>query len=237
LNQALSELSLVHSASETTSSDDIPDLSNLISSSVSKLRDFEVAIRWHQRKEALFIGYTEEARIACYNINQRIGSAISLYPASKPVSVEADIKSRTKFFRRAAEMSNEPLLTSLFSNLFKQYDLLLSCNDSSLSESPAVDNLVELTLHNTRVEVKDSADEFSELQSENLVDPVVASIVSTCHDGLLSAQPAKPKSSGGVIPTAPSIHNSCVLFPLFHFVACIMYLNPLTLVFYSCSTF
>ena len=226
LHQTLSDLSLVHSASESAPSDDIPDMSNLISSSVSKLRDFEIAIRWHQRKEALFIGYTEEARIACHNINQRIGSALSLYPSSKPVSIEADIKSRTKVFRRAAaEMSNEPLLTSLFSNLFKQYDLLLSCNDSSFSEPPAADNLVELTLHNTRVEVKDTADEFPELQSENHLEPVVASnIIATSHDDLLNVQPAKPKSSGGVVPTAPSIYFF-VLLCFIPTMACFMCLR------------
>lgn len=207
LHQTLSDLSLVHSASESAPSDDIPDMSNLISSSVSKLRDFEIAIRWHQRKEALLIGYTEEARIAFHNINQRLGTALSLFPASKPVSIEADTKSRTKFFRRAAEMSNEPLLNSLFSNIFKQYDSLLSCSASSSSEPPAADNLVELTLHNTRVEVKDTADESLELQSENHSEPAVASNnISSSHDGLLNVQPAKPKSSGGVVPTAPSIY-------------------------------
>jgi hypothetical protein len=205
LNRVLSELSVVHSASETTTVGDIPDMSSVISASVSKIRDLEVSIRWHQRKEALFIGYTEEARIACHNINQRISSALSLYPSSNRANFEADSKSRTKFTRRAAEMSNEPLLTSLFSSLFKQYDSMLSCIDSSSYEPSASDNLVELTLHNTRVEIKDSADEVLELQSGNNADLVLASnAVLTTHDSSLNPQPSKPKLPGGVIPPAPS---------------------------------
>ncbi len=206
LNRVLSELSLVHFAAEPTAIGDIPDMSKMISASVSRIRDLEVAIRWHQRKEALFIGYTEEARIACYNINQQIGSAISLYPSSKLVDFEVDIKSRTKFARRAAETSHEPVLTSLFSSLFKQYDLLLSCIESSSIEPPAIGNLVELTVHNTRVEVKDTADDFPELQSAvNANLAAESNVIPSTNDGLISSLPSKPKSSSGVVPAAPGI--------------------------------
>ncbi len=203
---ALSKFSLVHSAAaETTALDDIPDISKLISSSVSRIRDLEIAIRWHQRKEALFIGNTEEARIALLNINQRLPVAFALNPSSKVSSIPPDSGSRSRNARRPTQISNEPLITLLFSNLFKNYDTLLSCVDTgSMEATSAFDSLVELTMHNTRVEITDS-DGFPEVRSADHANPVVApAIISIASDDLLNAQPAKPKTPSGVAPAVPS---------------------------------
>ncbi len=209
LNLALSKFSLVHSASaEPTALDDIPDISKLISSSVSRIRDLEIAIRWHQRKEALLIGNTDEARIALLNINQRLPVAFALNPASKVISISPDSRSRPRIAKRPTEISNEPLMTLLFSNLCKNYDTLLSCVDAgSMEATSTFDSLVELTMHNTRVEITDS-DGFPEVRSADNANPVVAPvIISIASDDLLNeknAQPAKPKTPSGVAPTVPS---------------------------------
>lgn len=206
LNVALSKFSSVHSAAaEPTALDDIPDISKLISSSVSRIRDLEIAIRWHQRKEALFIGYTEEARIALHNINQRLPVAFALNPASKVISISSDSRSRSRNSKKPTEISNEPLITLLFSNLCKNYDTLLSCVETvSMEATSAFDSLVELTMHNTRVEITDS-DGFPEIRSADHANPVVAPVItSLASDDLLNAQPAKPKTPSGVTPVVPS---------------------------------
>jgi hypothetical protein len=224
LNQVLSEFSQVHSASESTSFDDVPDLSELISSSVSKIRDCEVDIRWHQRKEALFIGYTIEARIACQNIFQRLCNAIDLFPASNRIQISADTKPRSKIIKQPPESFIEPATSLLFSNLFKHYDFLLSKIFLSLPGSTSLDpiiaseKLVELTLHNSRVQITDS-DVYSDVQSaDQTTTTVVTDAISTqVPEIVLNSQPVKPKSSGGIVPPSQSMCFSAVLC----FLSCI----------------
>ena len=204
LNQVLSELSQVYSATEPSPLGDIADISKLVSSSVAKIRESDIAIRWHQRKEALFIGYTEEAKIACFNIHERLSKAVSLYHSSRPPRVSTDMKSRSRLVKRT-ESSSEPLLSLLFSNLHKKYDMFLSAIDSSsISTPPPADHLVELTHHNTRVQLTASADELASVQPALVANSdVTANAALASLDGSLNAQPVKPKSPGNVVPAEP----------------------------------
>jgi len=213
LNQVLSEFSQVHSASESNSFDDVPDLSELISSSVSRIRDCEVGIRWHQRKEALFIGYTNEARIACQNMDMRLSNAIALFPASNRIHVLGDAKPRSKMVKQPPESFIEPSTSLLFSNIFKHYDFLQSLlGSTSLDPMMASEKLVELTLHNSRVQITDS-DVFPDVQTADQATTTVATdSISILPESVLNSQPVKPKSSGGIVPSAPSMFFSAVIF-------------------------
>ena len=195
----------MHSASESNPADDVPDISKLISSSVTRIRDLEIALRWHQRKETLLMGYSKDVRIALENIAQRICCAVALNSESKPPNFSPDSRSRSKLVKRQTETSNEPLITLLFLKLMNLYDPLLSLLNSNSIEGPLnSDELVALTLHNTRVEITDAVG-FPELQSADHVDPVVAPVMAaTASDGSLNVQTAKPKTPGGLVPTLPS---------------------------------
>ncbi len=205
LNAALSEFSLVHSASEFDPSDDVPDMYKLISSSVTRIRDLDIAIRWHQRKETLLMGYSKDVRIALENIQQRICTAVALNSESKPLNISPDFKSKSKLVKRQTEISNEPLINLIFLKLVNLYDpLLLRLNSTSIEGSLISDELVALTLHNTRVEITDAVG-FPALQSADNADSVIAPvIVATTSDTSLNAQNAKPKTPSGLVPTLPS---------------------------------
>ncbi len=195
----------MHSASDSNPIDDIPDMSNLISSGLSRIRDLEVAVRWHQRKEASFISHSEDAEIALTNIDKQICTAVAINTASKRISVSPDARSNSQYVKRPTELSNEPLIALRFSNLMKLYNPLLSCIASaSIEQSSSSGKLVELTLHNTRVAITDS-DGFLENRSTDRADPALAPVTtSTTSNSLLNIQLAKPKTPVGLVPALPS---------------------------------
>jgi hypothetical protein len=214
LNHVLSELSQVYSVAEPSPLGDISDISKLVSSSVAKIRESDIAIRWHQRKEALFIGYTEEARIACFNIDERLVKVMALYPASRVPRVSTDIKARSRLVKRS-ESAHEPILSLLFSNLHKKYDIFLSAiGPSSTLQPPPPEKLVELTQHNTRVQLTASADELasSELALDADCDFIPKDAALASHTSLLKTQPVKPTSPGKFVPTEPGLQFNVLKF-------------------------
>jgi hypothetical protein len=69
----------------------------------------------------------------------------------------------------------------------------------------ASEKLVELTLHNSRVQITDS-DVFPEVQTADPTTTVAADAISILPESVLNSQPVKPKSSaGGIVPSAPSM--------------------------------
>lgn len=214
LHMVLSDFASVYSATDPAPLEDVPDVSCVVSSSISRLRYLENAIRLHQRKEALFVSYTQEAKFACCNIDHRLSNAITFHSTSRHSSALKFSQSSFKSGKKFVESPNEPFLISLFSNIFRQFDFLQSHIDlTSIQPLTPIDKYMELTHHNTRVQFTGSDD--AELQTSDNANSVVANpaSLSTAQDDLPIVQPTKPATPGVHVPTAPSTFFSrfCLL--------------------------